>query len=647
MRARRFGPAKPISVRRILEYVLTAGFLGFCLAPHAQRLAHPSIYADDAARIEQLQVMRPWEMLWRPFNEHLAPAFEGISLATWFLADRTLSRAPLAFTAASLLPLPLVLGLLFIVVRRESGSATAGLLAVAVFSLSTLPLEVFWWYSASSFAWALAATLVAWLGVISGGVAGGILAAGGAFLAPAFSAIGLLAGPACAVRAMGGRREGSRASRSLRLAPVLGTMAYLALYAGVVGFRSAAPVPGDDPRHLGDLTRALLDVARAPSSMLLPGLIGHQDDAATGLPGWLGLALSGSLLIALASWLHRRPGGRHVVLASLILILGGYALTFVPRAGLDSTGWSTLRVQRYHLFPQLGAVLILAVLTRPLLARLDARWLSSLAAATGFALLLTLLHGSIARERLRYLSFPDQERTLAALDRLSAICRRHGITREQALRALDPIHPNWMPIEWYNPLGMLRPAARTPELPEADVRPTLLAALDARDREGLCVGLEITPHLRPTEETAGNAAPIYRFHVDEGRGSQPQWEALRVPAFLDYVLEVREVPPGTKGRLVLPGSEADRRLELWWAGGAEDWSELRSLRWRIPETGQDAIAWTVPLERIPHFDPERVDRIRVLARSPGPMGWGAPLVLRANADPPRLVTGSVSTSRAN
>ena len=168
--------------RRWARAVVLATFVGLCLYPHIQRLDRPSLFADDVARVEQLQVMPPRAMIWRPFNEHLAPAFEVVSLTVWHLSGQRLAEAARAFTMASLLPLPLILIALGLLVRRETGSTTAALASLAVFALSPLPLETFWWYSASSFAWALLLTLVAWLGVIRGDARGRVLAAAGAFL---------------------------------------------------------------------------------------------------------------------------------------------------------------------------------------------------------------------------------------------------------------------------------------------------------------------------------------------------------------------------------------------------------------------------------------------------------------------------------
>ena len=265
----------PSPRRRAARVVALAAFAAICLLPHGLRLARASLFADDVARVEQLQILPPRVMLWQPFNEHLAPAFEAVTLAAWRLSGGRLAAAPWTFTLASLAPLPLILVALGMLVRRELGSPTAALAVVAVFALSTVPLECYWWFSASSFAWSLLFALVAWLGVLRGGVSGRLMAAGGALLAPSFSAIGLLAGPASAVRAIASGcrdEEGSsqgdvwtpadpnprRRAWVDALAPAAGTAAYLVVYAWVLGGTPSAP--GQTGR-VEALARGLLDAA--------------------------------------------------------------------------------------------------------------------------------------------------------------------------------------------------------------------------------------------------------------------------------------------------------------------------------------------------------------------------------------------------
>ena|SRR6516165_2224372 len=98
-----------------------------------------------------------------------------------------------------------------------------------------------------------------------------------------------------------------------------------------------------------------------------------------------------------------------------------------------------MEVQRYHLFPQLGFVLLLAGVSRLLLARFDARPRSAPLFAMVLASLLLSAHRPTMRLRARAYRFPDPARTLKALERLDLLCREHRITQDQALTALDPI----------------------------------------------------------------------------------------------------------------------------------------------------------------------------------------------------------------
>jgi hypothetical protein len=68
-------------------------------------------------------------------------------------------------------------------------------------------------------------------------------------------------------------------------------------------------------------------------------------------------------------------------------------------------------------------------------------------------------------------------------------------------------------------------------------------------------------------------------------------------------------------------------LEIWWAGAAGGWSETRSVRWRAADAGP-ARDWAVPLDRLPHWDPAAVRRVRIVFRTAGPVTVGAPRLLR-------------------
>src|SRR3954447_17089654 len=104
--AERFGP------RRSTEILLIGVGIAVGLTPYLARLKAPSLYTDDVVRIVQLQTMPLHRLLFLPFNEHMAPLFQGLSWLIWHLAGGTLVHAPLAFTLVSYIPYVLSLGLL-------------------------------------------------------------------------------------------------------------------------------------------------------------------------------------------------------------------------------------------------------------------------------------------------------------------------------------------------------------------------------------------------------------------------------------------------------------------------------------------------------------------------------------------------------
>ena len=610
---------------------LALGFAVICLAPHLGRLSAPSLFSDDVTRVTLLQTSPVRSLLFRPFNEHMAPAFEVVSWVTWQLAGRRLAAAPLAFTVASFVPFVLSMVMLGLVVRRELGSPTTALAAVALFGLSSLYAETIYWYSASSFTWALVGTLATLLAVASGrrtgiravpGMGAAMLAAA---LAPACSAIGLLAGPVGTFRALAAPRPPGRwRDRAVAVVPMLGTLVYLALCSA---FRYRDVVAGSLEQN-ADLRAGLVGIARGPIDVLLPGLFGLRNlDWA--LIGGLDLALFGVALAMALTW-ARSSRQRPVILSGLLLMLGGYALTYCVRT-VHGPHW-ILMVQRYHLFPQAGLVLLLAPAVQPALARFDARPGLALGAASVLAALLLAAHLPEFRRHAADYRFPDQHRTLAALERLDAICRDRGITRLQALAALDPIRTRWFPHD-FNALSMLASSVAVPRVPDAQVRPVLVAALTPAEREALCGGMDASPFLRPSRRYA-ETAPAAVGHLVRSRqfrpgGLQGRFVAAGAPAVLEFQMVSAEGSAGAGARaLCIPGvATAQRALEVWWTDDQAAWSETRSLRWRT-DPGRPDQDWAVPLDRLPHWDPSRVRWIRLVARAHGPRTVGTPRLLR-------------------
>ena len=585
-------------------------FAGLVLAPYADRLRHASLYADDVVRVEQLQTATLGAMLFAPFNEHMAPLFQGVSWVTWRLCGRSLAAAPLAFTLASFVPFLLTLGLLGAVVRRETRSTAAATAGAAVFAVSWLPIESVYWYSASSFTWALAAALVAWLGASRGGTLGPLAASAAA---PMFSAVGLLAGPLASLRVLAGGRVSWRGVAG----PVAGTLAYLAIASA---FRYQHVLADSLARRVA-VGPGLWAAVRAPADALVPALAGLRPFEASGAWAWAEAVVAVAAGAGLA-WRVVRPGvdanARALVLGGLALVFGGYALAFCARAG--DPGAALVRVQRYHLFPMLGLVFLLA----PALAQGLKRWGAQPApAGCVLAALLLATHAGEMRNRARFLRFDDQARTLAAIDRLAVVARASGATRGQVLAALDPIEPAWTP-EGTNALSMIPPCAARPTLPDADVRATLLDALDAADRRSVCGGMDASPYLVADEtglETAAVGRASVRFRVVGGVAEG--W-----PSFVEYEMG----PPGAAGARAIgfdgrnPASPA--AVEVWWRGEGERWSETRSVRLRPPATSTGRVRWVLPLDRLPHWDPTEARRLRLFYHGAGPLAVSSPRLLR-------------------
>jgi hypothetical protein len=610
-------------------------FLIVCIGPHLRRLRRPSLYTDDVVRVARLQAIPLGRLMFLPFNEHMAPVFELVSWVTWRLAGRRLADAPLAFTLASYVPFLLSLGLLGRLVRRETGSATTARVALAAFSCSWLHVETIYWFSASSFMWALLWTLAAWLGVASaveGTSRGGWWAAMlGAALAPACSAIGLLAGPLAALHVLASGRSKDWRGRALGLAPLAGTGLYLAVC--ILVRHHAYVLHGIE--HKADPASGLLATARASIEVLVPGLFGlphlgqrWSDDLILGL---FGTGFGISLL-----WARRSRANRPLVLGGLALIVGGYWLTFSARPGAGPL------VQRYHLFPHVGLVLWLACLLRPGLARLEGRPLVSPATTLGLALLILAPHVREIHRRGAWYRYPDQGKTLAALDHLGEICRARRITRAQAIAALDPIWRAWFPFEAevFNVLEMLPTWVESPGLPDPLVRPTLLAALTPAERGLLCGGMDATRHVRPAADL-GTTGPIMAGRLVRSLRVQARADrlvSLGWPSYLEYEMpRVASEPTGgpsiPEGRagaearaLCVPGGARGETVEVWWAGDDLRWPEVRRARWRIDPTrlGQDCV---VPLDQLPHWRTTEARRIRIVFRSPGPINVGTPRLL--------------------
>jgi hypothetical protein len=615
-----------------LSVGLAATFVILCGLPYLQWLEHPSLYHDDFMRVESLRNSTIGEALFRPFNEHMAPLFETVSYLSWLASGRQIRALPTAFMVASFVAFGATIGILGALIRRETGSGTASLVAVALFSLSSVSAETVLWYSASSFQWAAAATLAAWYGAASSFDApstrarrlwllGSALAS---MAAPAFSAIGIMAAPLAGLRLLAGRCQRIPTARDLIRAaiPAAGLGLYLLICAG---FRYREVLTDSLSRNL-DLGAALWAMARAPAWVLFPSLLGMPDQSLT-MPGTIAalataLVLVGSLVACV------KNQQRSLIMGGLALIVGGYLLTYSARARPGDL-W-IIKISRYHLFPQIGLICLIVAVFGGLLRKLDRRPAMGLLAAT-------LLAASLAPLQYRGMRlaaegsfrFPDQSRVFAAADRLEKVAAVESITFLQLFYALDPVQPRWAPHPWqFHPILFLFPRGPLEgRRDDSGVRDAIIAALSPEEREVIFGGMEVTKY-RQLASTPENPEPptIARLvascrmmPIGEGR-----FEVHDPASYLEYEVD----PTADDARSIsLPGLKADYPVELWWAGASEPWSVDRSVRWKPdpqPSQGDGA----VPIDAFPHWRKGSARRLRIVPGGPGTIALGTPRFLR-------------------
>ncbi len=475
----------------VLRVLLATVFAGLCLWPYLGRLTRPTLYADDLVRVAIVRNVPLGQALVLPFNEHIAPLFELVSRTAWFASGERLSRAPAAFTVASVLPWPLVLVLLGRVVKRRTGSTASALASVAIASLSWLHVEVVEWYSASSFAWALAGILLAF-------DAPGPVALAASALAPAFSAVGLMAGPLGALGAiLRGRTEGcsrgeipvNRGEEALEpvegcsacawlgraVGPMVGMTLFL-LFAGWFGLGSVLSRSAE--RSLDPLAAAQA-VFQAPVGVLLPALVGLAGDADGAI--WK-ILVFGVVLLACVFWAIKDEGARPLVLGGLAMILGGYVMAYGARAeGSDVA--SLLRIQRYHLLPQFGLAMLLGPLVARGVSRFETRPVRSWGIGVLVAAVMLGLHGREMEKRALCYRFADQAEWLQALEHLEPEWTRAGLTRAQVFAVLgDDSSRRWCSVEGLSPWVVLGPLEERGRVPNAEAARVVFETVSERDR---------------------------------------------------------------------------------------------------------------------------------------------------------------------
>lgn len=624
---------RPVA-RRAAASALFAAFAGICLFPSLLGLARPSIFYDDVVRIAQLHDNGFARNLFVPINEHMQPLFQSITATAWRSTGGRVAGLPVALAIASALPFAASLVLVAILVGRTLGSRTTGLAAAAIFSFGSLSyFETVVWYSASSFQWALTFALVALIAVERAGAEDGgnvsrlawwASAFVASALAPACCGVGLLAGPAAGLWWLADRRGRLDVARLARAAiPAAGTAAHM-LVCFTFGYQNklSSQLHENPYRPIG-----LLNVYRAPIDVLLPALAGWRNIDGV-LPELVVLALFGAGLGAVVWGAARSRCGR-ILAVGAFLIVANYGLIYGARYLPGDDRW-VLRVERYHLLPQLGLTLILASAIAPALRRLDGRPLAGTGAALGMAVVLLALHAHPLSTLAAFYRFPDQPWTLGAIDRLAETCRRLGITRAQALRSFDPIRRKWYPADRHEIIAMMPETARSATMPDNRVRPALLAALSPRDIEALCGGMDATPYLVDASSGGRRPAPAVSAVLTGLSGvtrvEGASFRASGEGSYLEFRFE-SPVPDACALALAIDATSLSGPIRVSWAGEEGRWTVMRSVRWR-GAGGQAHSDSLLPLDRLPHWQGSSITRVRIVVDEAGTIAIGAPRLVR-------------------
>jgi len=631
-----------LASRFLLPWIAALFFAVVAIWPVLLRLRHPTILGDDVTRLVDLIEMPFREHLFLPFGEHIAPFFQLISWLSWQAIGQDLRLAPLAYCMAAGFSWLLVLGLLGCWLARETGSPTASCASVAMVAQSPLVLEAVWWYSASSFLWAIAGVLAAVLGASWVGrrpVRGLLLVVIGTAIGPAGTTLGLLAAPLAILRGLIEPRVSSWVKAMVVVAALGGLLAYEQFCK--LGRIEVIHARVQDLGKL-ELLAGMGYALSVPGRLLWPAAVGVPASwAAAPLPAWIGwgagiLAILGTT--ALLVW-PRSRWDRRLVLVGAAMIYLTYALIYPSRVSMLKMGrWTEKQLLyeyagRYHVLPLLGVTAIVAAIlaARPLIRRCDTRrGLAAIAGALAGLMMLAIQHGE-ARRWHWMLGQPGQKKTLAVLHHLGKLARDEGITRAQLLRIIDPAYRSWnqsllldcpaafplMKLVVHAPGRVARP------LTDQEARDRLKARLTETER--LAIGAEACVSLNPAqlEPGARTLAVARRVAIDHARELEPgRYRSERLPAGIrfefDQVADARY--------LVLPGLSADQDVVVVWCDDEGRWRSGQSVRWlQSPPGGSPAV---IDLERLIHLRQGPLPRIAIHFTRPGEI---------ALAGPPRLL----------
>jgi hypothetical protein len=467
----------------------------------AYPLIRPELVQDD---FQILARGATWERtrtsLWEPQNEHAMPLGRLLTFALMHVGGRA---TVLPWTAGAVGPIALLLALplVYHFVRRECGHPLHGLVAAALFGVTSVYQQAVYWFAASFSILALDTMLLALLAAQRWKETGrGLwldLSALCCFLALGWFASGVLAGPLCCLYLLWPRRSvtptvpevgppppqpmGRRSHWTL--VPLLGTLLFVAVLPPrtLEQIEHVEHYAGETAQQRFDPWLGLVYTGRSILDNLLLGLVGVST---VEVPKWLVPALLGGVAAALAWWWRRAPN-RRLVLLGVGMIVSAYLLVYSARAWvvpydgrMTQPSWS-----RYHLLPQLGLALVVVggmsirgglEFTRvrwELVSRVQARRVTLLVAVLFVVQLPRAILGAPVPapglERFASSKVAEElheqrgnyERQRAVLRDVAVIddrCREYRISADVAVDAMAP-----MPIPWWftrdaNALKLLR-----------------------------------------------------------------------------------------------------------------------------------------------------------------------------------------------
>lgn len=626
---------------RSIRPVIGLAFILATIVPIIRRLLHPAILTDDVLRLANL-VERPLrELIFWPCNEHVAFAFDLLSWTTWQAIGNDLRRAPMAYCIVSVVPWLILLVLLYRWLREGSGSKTAALVVLALVAQSPLILEIVWWYSASSFTWALVAIVVALDGAGRAArrpIQSAAIVGCASLLGPAATSLGHLALPLVGLRVLLTPGVMRRGGPLVIAAALSGNLAYhlICTLGGLQPLTNARQHNAQMAAPLEGLAYALT----APARVLLPSTLGVPAPwCATALPPWAFWLVSGLLiaLLALAILRCREAPKRTLLVLGGAMIFGGYALAYGARAGLVKHGRVT-EVQflydcaRYHALPLMGmaSILCAGLSSRVLIRRCDAQ--TGLPAILGLAvsLLMMFVHrGEIERHWSHMLRHPDQKSTLAALHETERIAREHGITRDQLERIIAPVVRPWNAIlpEGYPGFPLVKlvdaPARVEHPLSDEEARQQLQEGLRRNHQVALGSGACAFRGRPPAEASR----PIVPGTLSKSERVTQQTSGIyttgTVPGALIYDFE----PTADARFLILPGLKSDQQLIISYFDKLGRWRPAYFSRWMPPNPASDVDG--IDLRSLSFLWGETITRIAIQFTNSGEIAMeGTPRLLR-------------------